>query len=384
MAIQYDGTLAKETFVRFSLELPGLSQKLDLYGELAWEDSGNQAGVRFTNLKEEQRTILRQWLNCQLPEPEQDDPPIDCSLTNLSTGGCYLKTESPFPKGTRVILSKKTNDVELRAGGIVRVAHPEFGMGVEFIQATSEQREQAQQMIETLRSHQARAPELQVAPDGLETSFVDRSETETGDSLVDLFRQKAQVPVDLRRPGPYTRNAYESVAWTRAVYRHLAGVDAMASAQAGRAYLTERFVRDRRPRQETKFRKSQEELRAQPRPRGRGRPRDSRRGVGATVARLGPISVFARRDPPRLSRKYQEQTRAALSTKSAPEIRSQCPEARLPPSLSCRPELLLRAPPGVWRPVRRAGQLPPRPPPCRTPSGSSCTCRTAPRRSWVQ
>ncbi len=200
MAIQYDGTLAKETFVRFSLELPGLPQKLDLYGELAWEDSGNQAGVRFTNLREEQRTILRQWLNCQLPEPEQDDPPVNCSLTDLSQGGCYLKTESPFPKGTRVALSMKTNDLEIRAGGMVRVAHPEFGMGVEFIQATSEQREQTHRMIETLRSNQDQAPELQVAPDGLESSSADRSaalETETGDALVDLFRQKTQVPVEV-------------------------------------------------------------------------------------------------------------------------------------------------------------------------------------------
>ena len=58
-------------------------------------------------------------------------------------------------------------------------------------------------------------------------------------------------------------------------------------------------------------------------------------------------------------------------------------EARLPSALSLLPGFL-PAPPGVWLPVRRAGQLPPEPPPCRTPSGSSCTCRTALRRSWDQ
>jgi hypothetical protein len=198
MALRFDGTIAKEKFFRFSLELPGLRRTLELYGELAWEDNGNQAGVRFTNLTEEQRTILRQWLNCQLPEPEQDDPPVNCSLTDLSQGGCYLKTESPFPKGTHVVLSMKCDGLEAHAYAVVLVAHPEFGMGVEFTQATSEQREQAHQMIETLRSHQDRAGELQVAPDGLETSSVGTSatsETETGDALVDLFRQKTQVPV---------------------------------------------------------------------------------------------------------------------------------------------------------------------------------------------
>jgi c-di-GMP-binding flagellar brake protein YcgR len=200
MAIQFNGKLAKETFVRFALELPGMRQKLDLYGELAWEDNGNRAGVRFTNLREEQRTILRQWLNCQLPEPEQDDPPVNCSLTDLSQGGCYLKTESPFPTGTRVVLSRKTDDLEIRVGGMVRVAHPEFGMGVEFIQATSEQREQAHQMIEALRSNQDQAPELQVAPDSLETLPAGTEAAQapgTYDALVDLFVHKSQVPVEV-------------------------------------------------------------------------------------------------------------------------------------------------------------------------------------------
>jgi len=198
MAIRFEGTLAMETSFRFSLELPGLGRKLELYGELAWQDNEKQAGVRFTNLREEQRAMLRQWLNCQLPEPEQDDPPVDCSLTELSRGGCYLKTDSPFPKGTHVVLSMKSAGPEVHAYATVLLAHPEFGMGVEFIQATSEQQEQAHQMIETLRSLQDSEPELQVAPDGFETLFVDTlapQETETGDALVDLFRQKAEVPV---------------------------------------------------------------------------------------------------------------------------------------------------------------------------------------------
>jgi DNA-binding response OmpR family regulator len=201
MAIRFSGRLASENSLRFSLQLPGLDQELELYGELAWQGSGGQAGVRFTHLKEEQRVILRQWLNNQLPEPEQDDPPINCSLTDLSLGGCYLKTSSPFPIGTRVALSLKADDLEIGGAGIVRVAHPEFGMGVEFIQATSEQQGRVHQMVEHLRSHQDVAPELQVAPDGLETSVAD---TETAaqasgndDALVDLFRHKSQVPVEI-------------------------------------------------------------------------------------------------------------------------------------------------------------------------------------------
>jgi hypothetical protein len=95
----------------------------------------------------------------------------------------------------------KTPDLEIRAAGIVRVAHPEFGMGVEFIQATSEQGDQVHQMVEHLRANQDQATELLVAPDGLETS-TDGTESagqtsRTDDALVDLFRQKSQVPIEV-------------------------------------------------------------------------------------------------------------------------------------------------------------------------------------------
>jgi DNA-binding response OmpR family regulator len=206
MAIQFSGHVAKENSLRFSLDLPGMDGKLELHGELAWEGNGDHAGVRFKDATDEDCGILRQWLNSQLPEPEQDDPPVNCRLTDLSLGGGYLTTNSPFPRGTRVILSIQTADVAVRAGGVVLVAHPEFGMGVEFLQTTTEQRDQAHRMIATLRAHGDKSPELQVEPDGLETPSSDdgvamfqSSVTEvsgTEDALVDLFRQKFQVPVE--------------------------------------------------------------------------------------------------------------------------------------------------------------------------------------------
>lgn len=201
MAIHFTGRVAKESSLRFALDLPGMDQKFEIYGELAWEGPGDQAGVRFKNVTEEQRNTLRQWMNSQLPEPEQDDPPVSCRPTDFSLGGCYLKTNSPFPKGTRVVVSMKTGDLDVRTGGIVRVAHPEFGMGVEFSQHTTEQQEQVHQMIEILRSTGDKSPELQVEPHGLETASPDDAEpappaSATEDALVDLFRQKSQAPVE--------------------------------------------------------------------------------------------------------------------------------------------------------------------------------------------
>ena len=216
MAIQFSGRAAKEKSLRFSLDLPGMNEKLELHGELAWEGNGTEAGVRFKDVTEKQRNTLRLWLNSQLPEPEPDDPPVNCRLTDLSLGGCYLTTSSPFPRGTRVVLSIKTADFQVRTGGVVLVAHPEFGMGVEFLQTTTEERDQALRMIATLRANGDKSPELQVEPDGLETSMPDdgvemfqssadqastaqASATEVPgneDALVDLFRQKFQMPVD--------------------------------------------------------------------------------------------------------------------------------------------------------------------------------------------
>jgi DNA-binding response OmpR family regulator len=215
MAIQFAERVAKENSLRFSFELPGMTSQgmghiVEIHGELAWEGGGARAGVRFVNATDDQRHALRQWLNNQLPEPEQDDPPVNCRLTDLSLGGCYLATNSPFPRRTRVILKIKTADLEIRAGGIVLVAHPEFGMGVEFLQSTTEQRAQVLRMITTLRANGDKSPQLQVEPDGLETSSSDKSVamfqsfgTESGtesstadDTLVDLFRQKFETPVE--------------------------------------------------------------------------------------------------------------------------------------------------------------------------------------------
>jgi DNA-binding response OmpR family regulator len=200
MAIQFAGRIARETVLRFSLELPGLKDALDLYGELAWEGNSDQAGVRFKDITEQQRNTLRKWLNSQLPEPEQDDPPLVCRVTELSPGGCYLKTMSPFPKGTRVALSTKGVDRDLRVGGTVRVTHPEFGMGVEFLQATPAQRDEVRQVIESLHSRGVKSLELHVDPEGLEAGSDEESLSTApaaDDALVDLFRHKSQVPVDI-------------------------------------------------------------------------------------------------------------------------------------------------------------------------------------------
>jgi c-di-GMP-binding flagellar brake protein YcgR len=146
---------ANATQMVVQLTLPGSNCKIECTGEVAWANSSRQAGIRFSDLTPETTSQLKSWLDSHAPELDKDDPPVPATLTDLSPGGGYLQTGAPFPVRTRVVLSLGGAGVssaaaQVRAEGIVRVAHPEVGMGVEFIQRTPAQREQLGRLIEAL------------------------------------------------------------------------------------------------------------------------------------------------------------------------------------------------------------------------------------------
>ncbi len=200
MAIRFSGRVVNESALHFKLELPGSGELLEINGELAWEGDREQAGVRFTTVSDEHQLILRRWIQRQLADSNEEDPPLPCRLADLTPRACYLETESPFPIGTRVAISMTSGDFEMNAGGIVRVMHPEFGMGVEFCQGSEEKRNKVRKLIERLRENGTRSPELYVVPEDLgpawEDSLSQGQEPDT-DSLVNLFRQKSEVPVEV-------------------------------------------------------------------------------------------------------------------------------------------------------------------------------------------
>jgi hypothetical protein len=134
--------------------LPGASTEIEPHGEVAWANPNGQSGVRFNDLSESLRNTLRQWVAANSPELPPDDPePVSqCKLTDLSLGGCYVDTVSPFPEHSGIVLCLRAEDMEVQAEGLVRVMHPEHGMGIEFASRTAEQREQVQTFIEFLTS----------------------------------------------------------------------------------------------------------------------------------------------------------------------------------------------------------------------------------------
>jgi len=173
---------------QIAFTLPGTQSTLELPAEFAWEGSGAQAGLRFQQISPEATRQLQDWLKQNSPDAEQDDPPIRCQLTDLSVGGCYLEISSPFPASSRVSLSMKAGTAEVRAQGVVRIMHPEKGMGVEFTQTTPEHRAAVENFLGVLNQNRTLLPELLVEPQGLESEpSANRPATDVDDPLLQLF-----------------------------------------------------------------------------------------------------------------------------------------------------------------------------------------------------
>jgi CheY-like chemotaxis protein len=200
MALQQFRRPKNATRVRVQFTLPGSESKIECAGEFAWENAGRQSGVRFVDLPSAAKEMLNAWLKQHSPEMEIDDPPVGCKLTDLSLGGCYLEMASPFPVRTKLVLSMKVAQLEVEAEGMVRVMHPEVGMGVELTQHTTQQREQVEKFIQALMKSNGALPELLVKPEGIDNSdgamSMPRSSDEVEDPLLDLFRLKSELTTD--------------------------------------------------------------------------------------------------------------------------------------------------------------------------------------------
>jgi c-di-GMP-binding flagellar brake protein YcgR len=169
--------------------LPGKQTPMEIAADLAWEGAREQAGLRFLEPAPEVMVQLREWLKKNSPDGEQEDPPIRCQLTDLSLGGCYLEISSPFPVSSRLTLSMRAAAVELRVQGVVRVMHPDRGMGVEFTQNTLDHRRALEKFLIVLTENRSLLPELFVEPEGLEVGALkqDTALANIDDPLLKLF-----------------------------------------------------------------------------------------------------------------------------------------------------------------------------------------------------
>ena len=193
--------LSPSTVIQTHFLLPDGKTEVDVRGEIAWANPNGQSGVRFLELANDLRSSLKNWVAANAPElpPLDPEPVSQCKLTDLSLGGCYVETDSPFPERAGVILCLKAEDMEVQVEGVVRVMHPGFGMGIEFPSRTEEDHERVTHFIDFLTSRPGTMPELLITPRALSANEADleipRAE-ELDDPLLELLRSHEWLSQD--------------------------------------------------------------------------------------------------------------------------------------------------------------------------------------------
>ncbi len=187
--------LSSGTLVRASFQLPDNGGGIEGDAEVAWSTPNGQTGLRFLDMDANLRDDLSEWLAARSHDalPEEPDAVTQCKLTDLSLGGCYVETESPFPQSSAVDLCLRAAGMEIHAEGLVRVMHPGHGMGIEFPARTEEQRKSVGEFIEFLTGQPGATPQLEISPRSLVANVVDLSPadstaTDADDPLLELLR----------------------------------------------------------------------------------------------------------------------------------------------------------------------------------------------------
>ena len=187
--------LPSAAMVRVSFELPDGGAGIEGDAAVAWSTANGQTGLRFLDMDDKMREEMGEWLTARAHDalPEEPDAASLCKLTDLSLGGCYVQTESPFPQSSAVDLCLRAAGMEIHTDGLVRVMHPGRGMGIEFPARTEEQRKSVGEFIEFLTGQPGATPQLETSPRSLVANAVDLSQTgsastDAEDPLLELLR----------------------------------------------------------------------------------------------------------------------------------------------------------------------------------------------------
>ena len=202
---------APGALLKFRFVLPDATVEVDAQGQVAWANQNGQTGVHFLDLDESIKAKLQVWLQsaASAQRAGDDETVPHCKLTDLSLGGCYVETESPFPEHALVDLCLRTDEMAVHTEGMVRVTHPGHGMGVEFPSRTPEQRAQVGNLISFLRGCPESMLEMSVSPRALTADLsqfesvagdahepLEEDEEELQDPLLELLRQATTMQED--------------------------------------------------------------------------------------------------------------------------------------------------------------------------------------------
>ena len=208
-AIQSERKLPPSCKVYFQFTLPGQPKLVRLSGEIAWQDSSGRVGIRFVDVPQASRRVLKEWLLhndfrkesntgqrpdlAQVSPPKPSDPaealqrlrsspgnrrgesrhactlgaevhrlgdsvPNRCTLSDIGSGGCYVEMPSPFESRTLVEIIVRTQNMKIRVCGTVQSVHPGFGMGVRFTLKSASEREHVERLVSLVSAGSALEP----------------------------------------------------------------------------------------------------------------------------------------------------------------------------------------------------------------------------------
>ncbi len=200
IAIKAERALPPFCKVYFEFKLPEQTTVIRLSGDVMWTDFMGRVGLQFSKVPQSSRQVLDAWLRenvfhqieaGSIPPGEGDEQPtfemvqpegaltLDgnrrikvrlacqlgaeiyslgsnvpnrCNLSDIGPGGCYVETVSPFSPGTVVEIVVRTEALKVRLKGKVRSTHPGYGMGVEFVVRTREDRVQVERLISSQKA----------------------------------------------------------------------------------------------------------------------------------------------------------------------------------------------------------------------------------------
>src|SRR5260370_36403712 len=157
--------LPSAAMVRVSFELPDGGAGIEGDAAVAWSTANGQTGLRFLDMDGKMREEMSEWLTARAHEalPEEPDAASPCKLTDLSLGGCYVQTESPFPQSSAVDLCLRAAGMEIHTDGLLRVMHPGHGRGIEFPARRQEQRKSVGELIDFLPGQPGAPPQLETS-----------------------------------------------------------------------------------------------------------------------------------------------------------------------------------------------------------------------------
>jgi DNA-binding response OmpR family regulator len=198
---------AAGSLLHFRFQLTDGSVTVHAHGQVAWANPNGQTGVHFLELDDPTKAQLKAWVQAASGTngAGAEEAVPHCKLTDLSLGGCYLESDSPFPEHALVDLCLKTEEIAVHTEGLVRVAHPGHGMGVEFPSRTPEQRASVGDLIGLLRSCPESMLELIVSPRALTADLsqfehapnqVDEAADDVEDPLLELLRRGSALDQD--------------------------------------------------------------------------------------------------------------------------------------------------------------------------------------------